>query len=258
MSSPAEIRFQKKQLRSTATARSSTRGGEVGLVEVDHPAHLVAGEEEVVRLPVTVQRPLGQRPQMRPQPRERLGVGVLDRPVPVAAGEVVGHGRAQRGQPLDGGHGLPLDGAELDDEPGLALRRGSGKSAARGVQPREHPPGRDDVGVAGKRVPAVRSGVGVLARGRLVQLVPEAGRLDQADGPRGRHAAVGQVVREQVLAPELVDVASHRRLALDVHVVARGRAAAGDREEPAPVPGTATTVPAPTTAAASASVIGSQ
>ena len=59
VSSPAEIRFQKKQLRSTATARSSMRGRVVGLVEVDDRLNVVAGEEEVVGLPVAVQRRRG-------------------------------------------------------------------------------------------------------------------------------------------------------------------------------------------------------
>ena len=178
----------------------------------------------------------GSAAQVRPQPVEELGVGRLDRARQDRVAEVVGHRRPQRGQPLDRRDRVARHHPELDDEAGLPLRRRVGEVGPGGVQARQHPPRRDDVRVALERVPGVRAGVDVLAGGRLVQLVPEPGGLDQADRPRRRHAPVGQVVRQQVLAPQLLDVAAHRRLALEVDV-AVGVAAAGDREEPAPVPG---------------------
>ena len=92
------------------------------------------------------------------------------------------------------------------------------------------------MGIGCEGIPAVGPFVDVLARGRLVQLVPQARGLDQADGARSRDAAIGQVIREHVLAAQLLDVAAHRRLALHVHVT-RGGAAAGDGKEPAPVAG---------------------
>ena len=236
-SSPAEIRFQKKQLRSTATARSSTRGRVVGLVEVDDPAHLVAREEQVVGLPVAVQRPPRQR-------RERAAAGARTaRRRPPRRGPP-GRGRrgsrrppgAARASRCDRSTGAAPTAPELDDEPGLRLGRAIGEVGARrrAGAPASRP--AEARGRRSERVPGVGAGVDVLAGGRLVQLVPEPGRLDQAERPRGGHAAIGQVVRQPVLPPQLLDVAAHRRLALEVDV-AVGVAAAGDGEEPAPVAG---------------------
>ena len=194
-------------------------------------------EEEVVGLPVAVERGLrqpgrrpvagGRRRRRRPPPPRAPIASPPGSPRPPA-----GRRRAPR-------RPRPAPMATVPScttNPACGCGAAVGEIGRRHVQARQRGARRGRVGLGHERVPAVGPGVDVVPRGRLVQLVPVAAVLDQAERPRGGHAAIGEVVREPVLPRQLVERPSHGRLALEIDVAPR-RPAARNREEPAPMAG---------------------
>ena len=165
---------------------------------------------------------------------EQVVVGGRDVVPPVLAADVGGHRRALAGEQLHGSGGRQLGQPQLHHEAALRLRAARLEVAAGLMHRGQSTPGREHVPPREERLPGVHPRVCVVTGGNVVDLVPEAVKLDQLPRAHGRYAAIGQVVGEAVLPAQLVGRAPHRRLALDDRL-AGVPAAARHREQPAQV-----------------------